>query len=135
VSPSWHSDTGLLDDRDVAASKSRQRVAPGFRHDLVAYPGIQRPGNGRVEQRPGVDVPQPFDHQLGLPGQFGARLAGGEHQRDRISGKPARDEPQSLLGGLVQPLHVVDHADQRLVAGHLREQAEQRQPDEEPSAP
>jgi hypothetical protein len=43
-----------------------------------------------------------------------------------------RHESERQLGGLVQPLLVVDQADQRLVPGHLGEQAEHGQPDQEP---
>jgi len=79
-----------------------------------------------------VVAPQSLDHQLGLPGQFRARMAGRENQRHRVGGQPSRHESQRLLRGQVYPLLVIDQADQRLVAGHLSEQAQHGQPDQEP---
>ena len=59
-------------------------------------------------------------------------LAGREHQPDRVGRQPPRHEPQRLRRRLVQPLLVVDHADQRPLPGHLRQQAQHGQPDQEP---
>ena len=61
-----------------------------------------------------------------------ARLAGREHQPDRICPQPPGDEPQGLRRGLVEPLLVVDQADQRMFAGRPGHQAEHGQAYEEP---
>ena len=66
------------------------------------------------------------------PGQFIARIAGREHHADVVGRQPPRHEPQRLHRGLVEPLRVVDQANQRLVPGGLRQQAEHGQPDQEP---
>jgi hypothetical protein len=42
-----------------------------------------------------------------------ARFAHAEHQSDRLRPQPARDEPQRLCRGRVEPLRVVDDADKR----------------------
>ncbi len=112
--------------------QQRQRVALGLGHDQVPDPGVQRPGQRRVQQRPGLVVRQPLDVQFRQAGQHVARLAGREHQGDRVGGQPPGGEAQGLRRRRVQPRLVVDHADQRALLGHVAEQAEHRQPDQEP---
>ena len=50
----------------------------------------------------------------------------------RVGRQPASHEPQRLCRRPVEPLLVIDHADQRVLGGHLRQQAEHGQPHEEP---
>ena len=50
---------------------------------------------------------------------------------DRLGQQPARHERQRLRRRAVQPLGVVDQADQRLLAPDLGQQPEQRQADQE----
>ena len=101
-------------------------------HDLVADPRIQRPGQRRVQQRPRIIFPQPPDHQLGQPRQVTGRDTGPEHQADRLRPQPARDEREDLRRGAVEPLLVIDDAHQRPVPGHLGQQAQGGQADQEP---
>ena len=49
----------------------------------------------------------------------------------RLRQQPPGDERQRLRRGLIEPLRVVDHADQRPLLGHLGQQAQHRQADEE----
>ena len=119
VSPRGSSSSASGLPRVSAMIRSRTRASSG-------------PARAESSSARAWSVLQPCYHQLGLPGQFGARIAGREHQRDRVGGQPPRHEPERLLRGLVQPLLVVDQADQRLVSGHLGEQAEHGQPDQEP---
>ena len=93
---------------------------------------VQRPGQRRFQQGPGIVVPQPRHFELRQPGQLAARLADREHQADRVGDHPPGREPQGLRGSAIQPLMVIDDADQRLRRGHLREQAQHGQPDQEP---
>jgi len=55
-----------------------------------------------------------------------------EHQRDRLRKQPAPDEPEDLSRGLVEPLCVIHDAQQRLLLGRLRHQAEGPEGDQEP---
>ena len=112
--------------------QQRQRVALRLGHDPVPDPIIDRPGQRRAQQRPRVALPQPPDFELRQPGQRRARFTGGEDQPDRVGGQPPGYEPQHLRGRLIQPLHVIDQADQRPFPGHLRQQAQYGQPDQEP---
>ena len=77
-------------------------------------------------------VTQPRNFQLWQPGQLRARIAGREHQPHRVGAQPPRREPQRLRRRPIQPLLVVDHADQRPFPGHLRQQAQHRQPHQKP---
>ena len=52
------------------------------------------------------------------------------HQRDRLGQKSASDETDGLRGRLVEPLRVVNHADERPLPGHLRQQPEYSQTDD-----
>ena len=73
-----------------------------------------------------------LDHQLRQARVQLARLARGEQHHHRLRQQPARHERQCLRRGAVQPLRVVDHAQQRPLLRGLREQAQHRQADEEP---
>ena len=61
-----------------------------------------------------------------------AGLARGEHDRNRLRQQATCDKRQGQRRRLIQPLRVIDHTQQRTLLGHLREQAQHRQPDKEP---
>ena len=75
---------------------------------------------------------QALHHQLGQPGDVLARNPGREHQAHRLGRQPPGREPQRLRGGVVQPLLVIYHADQRPFPRRLRQQAHDGQADQEP---
>jgi hypothetical protein len=116
-----------------------QRITVRFGHDQVADLGVQRPGQHRVQQGPGVVLAQPGDGQLGqpgqlvlpVPGQFAVQRANREHQADTVGDQAPGGEPQRLGRRLVEPLLVVDHADERPARRDLGHQAEHGQPDQE----
>ena len=73
------------------------------------------------------------DRQLGEPGEdvvadARARCA---HERDPLGKEAAGDEPEDLRGGIVEPLRVVDDADERLLLGDLGEQRQRGEPNQE----
>jgi hypothetical protein len=110
--------------------QQRQRIAASLGDDPVADPLIQRHGDHRVQQRPRIGLPQPFDHQLRQSCQVIARNAGREDQANRLRRQTPCDKRQDLRGGAIEPLLVIHQADQRALPGHLRQQAQHRQPDE-----
>ena len=61
-----------------------------------------------------------------------ARLARGEDQPDGLGQQPPGRERQHLRRRPVQPLGVVDHAQQRPFLRDLRQQRQDRQCDQEP---
>ena len=62
---------------------------------------------------------------------FVGRLAHGEDHRNRVREEPARDERECLRGRAVEPLRIVDHAEERLLLGHFGQQSEHGETDDE----
>ena len=93
-----------------------------------------RPAAPRITKRQelaSVSVAQAFDHQLRqtpVSSSPGSRTA--NTSATGSADETARHESQHLRGGLIQPLGVVDHADERPLLRHLGEQAQHGQADE-----
>ena len=109
-----------------------QRVAVRIGDDLLPDPRVQRAGQHRFQQQARVALGQAADGQLGQARHVLIRDPRGEDQAHRVGGQPPGDEAQRLGRGPVQPVLVVDDADQRVFAGRLGEQAEHGQADQEP---
>ena len=105
-----------------------ERVAARLGDDPVAHALVDPARDDRLEQRARVGLVEPPQRQLRQARQprLVARLAHAEHERDRLRQQPARDEPEHLGGGVVEPLEVVHDAQQRLLLGHRGHQAERR---------
>ena len=74
----------------------------------------------------------PSIDQFRKPGQrLGAVVAGREDQCDRLGQQPSGDEGKCLHRHLVEPLRVVDDAEQRLIGSGGGHQAQHGQPDQE----
>ena len=114
--------------------QQRERVAAGLGDDPVAHLGVQPPADRRGQQRARVDIAQPGNGQPGQAGQLivVVRLARGEDHGDRLGQQPPGRERQALHRGPVEPLRVIDQAGQRLVLRRGGQQAQHRQPDQEP---
>ena len=96
---------------------------------------VEGAGGDRGQQGPGRWLVQPGESQLGEPHQViwrGRRGPRREHQRYRLGEQAAPDESKDLGRSLVEPLRVVHHDQQRLFLGHLGQEAERGQGDEEP---
>ena len=109
-----------------------QRIAARLGHDLVAHPRVQRPGECRVQQGSRITVPQALHDQLRQPAQLLAGLADGEDQAHRFRLQPTGHERENLRGSPVEPLLVIHQAHQRPLPGHVGQQAEHGQADQEP---
>ena len=70
-------------------------------------------------------------HQFRQAGQHVGAIAHREDQRDGLGQQAPRDEAEGLHRHLVEPLRVVDDAQQGLVVGGGRHQAQHGQPDQE----
>lgn len=105
-----------------------QRVAPGLLHhaigDVRGQPGEQF-GGGRTVQT--------LDEQPRQALHGGARgpVADGEEHHDALRAQSARGEGQHVHRRPVDPLGVVDQAEQRPVGGGLRQHGEDREADGE----
>ena len=60
------------------------------------------------------------------------RLARREDQRNRLGQQSPGHERKRVRGRPIEPLRVIDDAQKRLLGGHLRQQAQHREPDQEP---
>ena len=114
--------------------EQRERVAVALGDDLVADGGVQRAVHVVQQQRARVAVAESVDRQLGQPGEdvVADARAHGAHERDPLGEQAAGDEPEDLRRRLVEPLRVVDDADQRLLLGDLGEQRQRGEADQEP---
>ena len=83
--------------------------------DLFTDGGIQRAMHVAEEQGAGIAVAQSTDEQLGESGEdvVARRCAGGAHNYDPLGEQATADEGENLGGGLVEPLRVVDDANER----------------------
>lgn len=111
----------------------RQRVALRLGDELVAY------GRGQVRRvigddpsgRLGLEPPQPQLRQAAA-GEVRLGLPGREHHGHALGVEPPGSEQQRVGRLAVQPVRVVDQAHQRRGRRHLDEQAQRREPDQEP---
>ena len=112
-----------------------QRIASRLGNDPVAHARVKRTRHHRFEQRPGLGVGQSLQPHLGQARQVAhpqaAGVAHGEDDRYALGKQAARDEPQDLTGGAVEPLRIVDQAQQRSFLGDLGHQAQHGQGHEE----
>jgi hypothetical protein len=76
-------------------------------------------------------MPQGLDVELCQTGERLARLSCREHERDLLRQQAASHERKHLRRSAIQPLRVIDDGQQRPLLGCLRQQAEDRQSDEE----
>ena len=114
--------------RGQAARQLQQgeRVAARLGHDPVAHALVQAPEDRGGEQCARVGVGKPVHVELRQADErvLLRRLADGEHHRDPLGQQTPGDEREHQRGGLVEPLRVVDHADQRKRFGGLGQQAQ-----------
>lgn len=88
----------------------------------VANPFVERVRARAGQERPRVGVGQSFESQRGQSRQrleF-LSLPLGEQEADGLVADAARDESERERGGAVQPVRVIDDAEQRLPVGGRR---------------
>jgi hypothetical protein len=111
----------------------REWVPPRLGDDPVSHALIQPARDHRLQQRAGVSVIQSREDELWksrqLPDFDGFTQR--EDHGDRFRQEAARDERQCLRRGLVEPLRIIDQADERPFLGHHGEQPEHREADGE----
>src|SRR4051812_30392630 len=119
VNPRGSSSSASGLPRVSATIRSRTRSSSG--------PQITEPSSARIS------IAQALDDQLGQACQLAlvASYARCQDQRDGLRHQTARNEAERLRRGPIQPLRVVDHAEQRLVSGHLGQQAQGGETDKE----
>jgi hypothetical protein len=113
--------------------EERERVAVALDEDVLVDARIERPVHVLEQQRARILIGEALDRQRGEPAK--AVLAGagahGAHERDPLGEKSPGDEDEDLRRGVVEPLRVVDDADDRPLLGGLGEQGQRRKADQE----
>ena len=125
----------------AAELEQGKRIAVRLLDDPGPDALVERAGRDRRQQRTSRLFSQPAQPEFGQAGQVirrgdcvgsRGRRPDREHQRDRLGKQAAPDEPEDLSRGLVEPLCVIHDAQQRLLLGRLRHQAERPEGDQEP---
>ena len=100
---------------------------------LVVHLFVEEPRHHRIKQRPRIVVGQTPDHQLRQSTQTPllAGLVYHEHHADRIGQQTSGDERDRLLRSFVEPLGVIDDAEQRPLVRFRGQEAQKGQTDEE----
>src|SRR5215207_5147757 len=113
--------------------EDRQRIAARLRDEPVADALIETPWDDRRQQGARVVLREPCEPELGQPQQLApvGRVAHREHDRHRLGQQPSRDESENLPRGAIEPLGIIDKAEQRPLRGNLGQQAERGQGDQE----
>jgi hypothetical protein len=113
--------------------QQRQRVAARLGDELVEHCRVERAVERRPQQRTGIRVVQAGDDQFRELAErlVGPDRPGREHQCDRLGQQPPGHEGERVRGGLVEPLGVIDEADQGLLLGDVGQQAQDGQTDQE----
>ncbi|CNF68500.1 Uncharacterised protein [Mycobacterium tuberculosis] len=109
----------------------RERVAARLGDQPVADPPVEDAGRREAQQLAGVGVAQPLDGQPAQPSERLADRAHDEHDGDPLGVEAPGGERDGARRRLVEPLRVVDDAEQRTVLRGLGEQAQHREPDEQ----
>ncbi len=113
--------------------QERQWIASGFRHDSIPDVDIDPTRSPSREKCAGVLVGETGQHELGQSGQialFAGHPYGKQHQH-RLGKDPPGHEAEHLPGRGIEPLGVIDEAQQWTLPRHFRQQAERRQGHEE----
>jgi hypothetical protein len=109
-----------------------QRVAARLGDDPVAHRRVKHESRRGVQELARLVGLEPPHFELRQVLERPDRLARREDDPDRLGQQAPRDERQRERRCLIQPLGVVDHAQQRASLAGVREDAQRGQPDEEP---
>ena len=105
----------------------RQGISMTLRDDLIADGRIERTRHIPQQEGAGIAVDQAGYLQLGNVLKLSAGLARREHDADRLRQQATGDERQRQRRRLIEPLGVIDDAQQRMPLGILCEQAQHPQ--------
>jgi hypothetical protein len=109
----------------------RERIPPRLRENPVAHRPVEHEPHRRAQQRTGVPVDEAVHLELRQMPKLLAGVSRREHETHGLGQDPASDEPEGQGRGAIEPLRVVDDAQQRTVLAHLGHEAEHREADEE----
>ena len=113
--------------------QQRERVAPRLGDDPGANLLVEPSRQHGLEKPAGIGVAETRERELRQAVELVhvTRVANREHHHQRLCFEPPRDERQDGDRLRVQPLDVVEQADERPLLCDIRQQAERGQPDQE----
>ena len=109
----------------------RERIPSRLGDDPLQHRLVEARREHGLEQGARIAAAERLDPELREARESAARVTRRECEHDPLREQSASDERERSRRGAVEPLRVVDHAEQRLLLGRLREQAENGKADEE----
>ena len=109
----------------------REGIAAGFDDQPLEHLVVKRRRQDGLEERAGVAMTERLDVDLGQTSQPLAQLPRAEHDRDPLGREAARCKPEGLCRRAIEPLGVVDDAQESPLSGRLRQESENRERHEE----
>ena len=116
--PAWKLDEG-------------ERIPARLGDDLLEHGLVEPRGEHGLQQRSGIPAAQRLHVELWEAGQSTAKLTRREREHDPFRQQTARHERERSSRGVVEPLGVVDDAQQGLLLSSTGQEAENCEPDEE----
>ena len=110
----------------------REGIAARFDDQPLEHLLVDGRRQDRLEERPGIAMTKRFDVDLGQAPQRLAHLPRAEHDGDPLGREAASREPEDLCRRAIEPLGVIDHAEEAALSRRLGEESENREGDEEP---
>jgi hypothetical protein len=110
----------------------RQRVPPGSRRRSGSGPARPVARSAPSPAAPAHRPPASPRSRAPATPPHGRTAGAPRDQAHRFCFQAARREPERLRGGVIEPLLVIDQADQRLLLGCVGQQAQHGQADQEP---
>ena len=111
--------------------QERERIAARLGDDPLEHRFVKSCREDGLQERSCITAAQLIDLELRKPGQASAQLTRRKNKRDPLGKQAAGDERERSARCVVEPLRVVDHAEERLPLGGFGDEAENRKPDEE----
>ena len=107
----------------------RERIPAGLGDDPLKHGLVEPRGEDGLQQRPCIPAAERIDAELREAGQSAAHVTRRECERDPLGQQAASHERERSGRCAVEPLRVVDQAQERLLLGSFGEEAESREPD------
>ena len=104
-------------------------IPAGLGDDLLEHGLVEPRGEDGLQQRPCIPAAERIDAELREAGQSAAHVTRRECERDPLGQQAASHERERSGRCAVEPLRVVDQAQERLLLGSFGEEAESREPD------
>src|SRR5712691_310567 len=108
-----------------------ERVPARLDDDPLQHTLIQRTRQDGLQQSTRITMPQGVDVELWQTGKRVARISCREHERELLRQETASHERKHLCRSTIQPLRIVNDGKEQLLLRRLRQQAEDRQSDQE----